>query len=172
MYNHNKAQQSKNRVHISWDILYKLHIFMFHCCIMLKIKFVASITTSTTTTTTTTPTTNLHWWNIDEWDTWYPDICLCMVIFIAHTIFFASWPLILISHWAPVKWWSFREWKRSFIEPIFQYTPAAIPTLDGQFILGCVGSNDHDIFIVVHKFVNCEAGPFNVGGIVYNRQPL
>ena len=22
MYNHNKAQQSKNRVHISWDILY------------------------------------------------------------------------------------------------------------------------------------------------------
>ena len=24
MYNHNKAQQSKNRVHISWDILYRL----------------------------------------------------------------------------------------------------------------------------------------------------
>ena len=23
MYNHNKAQQSENRVHISWDILYK-----------------------------------------------------------------------------------------------------------------------------------------------------
>ena len=23
MYNHNKAQQSKNRVHISWDILYE-----------------------------------------------------------------------------------------------------------------------------------------------------
>ena len=22
MYNHNKAQQSSNRVHISWDILY------------------------------------------------------------------------------------------------------------------------------------------------------
>ena len=22
MYNHNKAQQSKNRVHISWDIVY------------------------------------------------------------------------------------------------------------------------------------------------------
>ena len=22
LYNHNKAQQSKNRVHISWDILY------------------------------------------------------------------------------------------------------------------------------------------------------
>ena len=26
MYNHNKAQQSKNRVHISWDILYKKRI--------------------------------------------------------------------------------------------------------------------------------------------------
>ena len=25
MYNHNKAQQSKNRVHISWDILY-MHV--------------------------------------------------------------------------------------------------------------------------------------------------
>ena len=25
MYNHNKAQQSKNRVHISWDILYISH---------------------------------------------------------------------------------------------------------------------------------------------------
>ena len=25
MYNHNKAQQSKNRVHISWDILYVLN---------------------------------------------------------------------------------------------------------------------------------------------------
>ena len=25
MYNHNKAQQSKNRVHISWDILYAVH---------------------------------------------------------------------------------------------------------------------------------------------------
>ena len=24
MYNHNKAQQSKNPVHISWDILYDL----------------------------------------------------------------------------------------------------------------------------------------------------
>ena len=24
MYNHNKAQQSKNRVHISWDILYNI----------------------------------------------------------------------------------------------------------------------------------------------------
>ena len=42
MYNHNKAQQSKNRVHISWDILYKqlfltvfaldttLEIFYYH----------------------------------------------------------------------------------------------------------------------------------------------
>ena len=26
MYNHNKSQQSKNRVHISWDILYCLHM--------------------------------------------------------------------------------------------------------------------------------------------------
>ena len=26
MYNHNKAQQSKNRVHISWDILYMVNI--------------------------------------------------------------------------------------------------------------------------------------------------
>ena len=25
MYNHNKAQQSKNHVHISWDILYEHH---------------------------------------------------------------------------------------------------------------------------------------------------
>ena len=29
MYNHNKAQQSKNRVHISWDILY-------HCSVWVK----------------------------------------------------------------------------------------------------------------------------------------
>ena len=29
MYNHNKAQQSKNRVHISWDILYSRHMRMF-----------------------------------------------------------------------------------------------------------------------------------------------
>ena len=27
MYNHNKAQQSKNRVHISWDILYGVSIW-------------------------------------------------------------------------------------------------------------------------------------------------
>ena len=27
MYNHNKAQQSKNRVHISWDILYDWFIY-------------------------------------------------------------------------------------------------------------------------------------------------
>ena len=27
MYNHSKAQQSKNRVHISWDILYAIR----HC---------------------------------------------------------------------------------------------------------------------------------------------
>ena len=26
MYNHNKAQQSKNRVHISWGILYESNI--------------------------------------------------------------------------------------------------------------------------------------------------
>ena len=26
MYNHNKAQQSKNRVHISWDILYRVYL--------------------------------------------------------------------------------------------------------------------------------------------------
>ena len=25
MYNHNKAQQNKNRVHISWDILYDMY---------------------------------------------------------------------------------------------------------------------------------------------------
>ena len=25
MYNHNKAQQNKNRVHISWDIMYVQH---------------------------------------------------------------------------------------------------------------------------------------------------
>ena len=25
MYNHNKPQQSKNRVHISWDILYTIN---------------------------------------------------------------------------------------------------------------------------------------------------
>ena len=30
MYNHNKAQQSKNRVHISWDILYVLVEFALH----------------------------------------------------------------------------------------------------------------------------------------------
>ena len=28
MYNHNKAQQSKNRVHISWDILYSTSDFI------------------------------------------------------------------------------------------------------------------------------------------------
>ena len=31
MYNHNKAQQSKNRVHISWDILYmRAHILIIY----------------------------------------------------------------------------------------------------------------------------------------------
>ena len=29
MYNHSKAQQSKNRVHIFWDILYAHHIWWF-----------------------------------------------------------------------------------------------------------------------------------------------
>ena len=30
MYYHNKAQQSKNRVHISWDILYMLFYALAH----------------------------------------------------------------------------------------------------------------------------------------------
>ena len=30
MYNHNKAQQNKNRVHISWDILYLKSADGFH----------------------------------------------------------------------------------------------------------------------------------------------
>ena len=30
MYNHNKAQQSKDRVHISWDILYVQITVSFH----------------------------------------------------------------------------------------------------------------------------------------------
>ena len=30
MYNHNKAQQSKNRVHISWDILYNDSIILLN----------------------------------------------------------------------------------------------------------------------------------------------
>ena len=30
MYDHNKAQQSKNRVHISWDILYINPYFAIH----------------------------------------------------------------------------------------------------------------------------------------------
>ena len=35
MYNHNKAQQSKNRVHISWDILFPSHnaLLFDHECI-------------------------------------------------------------------------------------------------------------------------------------------
>ena len=33
MYNHNKAQQSKNRVHISWDILY-IHAHEKYLCCM------------------------------------------------------------------------------------------------------------------------------------------
>ena len=31
MYNHNKAQQSKNRVHISWDILYVIEDIELAC---------------------------------------------------------------------------------------------------------------------------------------------
>ena len=30
MYNHNEAQQSKNRVHISWDILYAMDVAYVH----------------------------------------------------------------------------------------------------------------------------------------------
>ena len=30
MYNHNKAQQNKNRVHISWDILYLYYLNDLH----------------------------------------------------------------------------------------------------------------------------------------------
>ena len=29
MYNHNKAQQSNNRVHISWDILYTIPVNVY-----------------------------------------------------------------------------------------------------------------------------------------------
>ena len=36
MYNHNKAQQSKNRVHISWDIMYLLQS---HLCYTLLLNF-------------------------------------------------------------------------------------------------------------------------------------
>ena len=38
MYNHNKAQQSKNHVHISWDILYALKV---SCNIMICIYGIA-----------------------------------------------------------------------------------------------------------------------------------
>ena len=51
MYNHNKAQQSKNRVHISWDILYSIlcagsvyHVSQCVCPIcsnVMKIRYVA-----------------------------------------------------------------------------------------------------------------------------------
>ena len=37
MYNHNKAQQSKNRVHISWDILYTEVIVKLHKSIGLDV---------------------------------------------------------------------------------------------------------------------------------------
>ena len=44
MYNHNRAQQSKNRVHISWDILYVLiHLFiikMFESSLVLIVHFI------------------------------------------------------------------------------------------------------------------------------------
>ena len=42
MYNHNKAQQSKNRVHISWDILYKYYIH-YEVLIKLLIHFQTSM---------------------------------------------------------------------------------------------------------------------------------
>ena len=38
MYNHNKAQQSKNRVHISWDIVYLCsfsHVLVLWLCMFL-----------------------------------------------------------------------------------------------------------------------------------------
>ena len=41
MYNHNKAQQSKNRVHISWDILYittQVCYYMTTCVLEAGIK--------------------------------------------------------------------------------------------------------------------------------------
>ena len=37
MYNHNKAQQSKNRVHISWDILYTKRYHTNACYINISI---------------------------------------------------------------------------------------------------------------------------------------
>ena len=37
MYNHNKAQQSKNRVHISWDILYETEVVEFLTIISYRI---------------------------------------------------------------------------------------------------------------------------------------
>ena len=39
MYNHNKAQQSKNRVHISWGILYtSLGLYELTCITKLQIQ--------------------------------------------------------------------------------------------------------------------------------------
>ena len=55
MYNHNKAQQSKNRVHISWDILY-VHYWMWDAttpkangrsAISLQISFISVMTVIT-----------------------------------------------------------------------------------------------------------------------------
>ena len=37
MYNHNKAQQSKNRVHISWDILY-IYVFLIYSGELLLVR--------------------------------------------------------------------------------------------------------------------------------------
>ena len=38
MYNHNKAQQSKNRVHISWDILYQSPMFSWVARNLIKLQ--------------------------------------------------------------------------------------------------------------------------------------
>ena len=42
MYNHNKAQQSKNRVHISWDILY-INIYKECICMGYLISVIAEV---------------------------------------------------------------------------------------------------------------------------------
>ena len=66
MYNHNKAQQSKNRVHISWDILYVCHstlksewnrnqmtdilqttLFDDSLCVMMQISLICSVLSAT-----------------------------------------------------------------------------------------------------------------------------
>ena len=41
MYNHNKAQQSKNRVHISWDILYnQIRIYMYDISLVSLLAYI------------------------------------------------------------------------------------------------------------------------------------